>query len=121
MLDTRFGRSRRLVTKLGFKTVFDDATYKISHRNLLILARKNGLNRPRLGMVIAKKNIKFAVDRNRVKRVVRETFRLNQQVVEELDIVFLARRGLDKLDSSAQNKVLIDSWRKLSRQVAQSK
>ena len=121
MSGSNFCRGRRLVTKAGYKDVFDDATYKVSHRHLLILARPNGLKSPRLGIVVAKKNIKFAVDRNRVKRVVRETFRLNQQVIQDLDVVFLARRGLDQLEGSVQSKILIDSWHKLSRQAAQNR
>lgn len=82
-----------------------------------MLARPNDLNEARLGLIVAKKNVRLAVKRNRIKRVVRESFRLNQQNLETLDIIFLARRGLDKLEPAVQHKVLLDSWRKLSRQM----
>ncbi len=113
-----FGRSKRLLTKAGFKAVFDNSPYRVSHRNLLLLARPNDFDKARLGLVVAKKNVRLAVKRNRIKRVVRETFRLNQETLKPLDIIFLARRGLDSLEPSAQNKLLLDSWRKLSRQIS---
>ncbi|RLA41359.1 MAG: ribonuclease P protein component [Gammaproteobacteria bacterium] len=120
MPDMGFGRSKRLLTKGAYKAVFDDSPYRVSHRNLLMLARPNGLNEARLGLIVAKKNVRLAVKRNRIKRVVRNSFRLNQQTLETLDIVFLARRGLDRLEPSAQQKLLLDSWRKLSRQISKA-
>ena len=113
-----FGRSKRLLTKAAYKSVFDDSPYRVSHRNLLLLARPNGIEGARLGLIVAKKNVRLAVKRNRIKRVVRDSFRLNQQMLETLDIIFLARRGLDKLEPAVQQKLLQDSWRKLSRQIS---
>ena len=113
-----FGRSKRLLTKAAYKAVFDDSPYRVSHRNLLMLARPNGLKEARLGLIVAKKNVRLAVKRNRIKRVVRDSFRLNQRTVETLDIIFLARRGLDKLEPAVQQKLLLESWRKLSRQMS---
>jgi len=118
MPDMGFGRSKRLLTKAAYKAVFDDSPYRVSHRNLLMLARPNGLKEARLGLIVAKKNVRLAVKRNHIKRVVRDSFRLNQQTVETLDIIFLARRGLDKLEPAVQQKLLLESWRKLSRQMS---
>ncbi len=86
-----------------------------------MLARPNGLKEARLGLIVAKKNVRLAVKRNRIKRVVRNSFRLNQQPLEALDIIFLARRGLDKLEPAQQQKVLLHSWRKLSLQISKVK
>ena len=47
----------------------------------MVMARPNQVGHPRLGMVIAKRLLARAVDRNRVKRCVRESFR---QVLAEL-------------------------------------
>ncbi len=115
-----FGRSKRLLTKVAYKAVFDDSPYRVSHRNLLMLARPNGLQEARLGLIVAKKNVRLAVKRNRIKRVVRDSFRLNQQALETLDIIFLARRGLDRLEPSVQHQLLLESWRKLSRQIGKT-
>ena len=118
MPDMGFGRSKRLLTQAAYKAVFDDSPYRVSHRNLLMLARPNGATEARLGLIVAKKNVRLAVKRNRIKRVVRDSFRLNQQDLANLDIIFLARRGLDRLEPAVQQKLLLDSWRKLSRQVS---
>jgi ribonuclease P protein component len=42
----------------------------------MVMARPNQAGHPRLGMIIAKRLLARAVDRNRVKRCVRESFRL---------------------------------------------
>ncbi len=86
-----------------------------------MLARPSGLKEARLGLIVAKKNVRLAVKRNRIKRVVRDSFRLNQQTLETLDIIFLARRGLDQLEPAEQHKLLLQSWRKLSRQMKKVK
>jgi ribonuclease P protein component len=67
--------------------------------------------------VVAKKNIRRSVDRNRVKRVVRETFRHSQSLLDSLDIVFLARQGMDRLTPREQTDLLENSWRRLSRKL----
>lgn len=46
----------------------------------------------RLGIVVAKKNIKLAVDRNRLKRLVRESFRKQQLGLLGLDIVVIIKK-----------------------------
>ncbi|WP_221774916.1 ribonuclease P protein component, partial [Citrobacter braakii] len=74
--------------------VFDSPTGKVPVKNLLILARENGLDHPRLGLVIGKKSVKLAVQRNRLKRLMRDSFRLNQKMLAGLDIVIVARMGL---------------------------
>ncbi|MRI33392.1 ribonuclease P protein component [Endozoicomonas sp. OPT23] len=112
-----FGRELRLCSAADFKQVFDHTDIKVSNRHLLILARENNLDHPRLGLVIAKKNIRFATGRNRVKRHIRETYRLNQDDLGNLDIVVLARRGLGELESCDINKLLTRQWSKLHQKL----
>jgi len=52
-----------------------------------------------------------------VKRVVRETFRLAQQQLDSLDVVFLSRPGMDKLSPKEQTELVENSWRRLSRKL----
>jgi len=47
----------------------------------MVMVRPNQVGHPRLGMIVAKRLLARAVDRNRVKRCVRESFR---QVLPEL-------------------------------------
>lgn len=80
---------------------------------MLILARPNQLSHARVGLVIAKKNVRLAVDRNRVKRTIRESFRLTSASLPDLDIVVLARRGLGELDNRTLQQLVNNSWLRL--------
>ena len=86
---------------------------KVSDKHLLILARPNQLSHPRVGLVIAKKHVRLAVQRNRVKRAIRESFRLTSSSLPDLDIVVLARKGLGELDNRSLHQLLNNSWIRL--------
>jgi len=64
---------------------------------------------------VPKKALKRAVWRNRVKRVVRESFRLNQHNLPAIDIVVIAKGGVKEMDNEALFKLLEKLWRTLSR------
>ena len=117
MPDVTFGREKRLLTARAFQAVFSDTRYKVAHPHLLLLARPNQFAHPRLGLVVAKKHIRFAVDRNRVKRVVRDTFRLAQCEISSVDVVFLARKGMEKLSPCEQTELMQNSWLRLCRKL----
>ncbi|MDP2057663.1 MAG: ribonuclease P protein component [Thiobacillus sp.] len=69
-----------MVNKADFDQVFAD-NQRARTDYVMVMARPNQMGYPRLGMVIAKRLLARAVDRNRVKRCVRESFR---QVLPEL-------------------------------------
>jgi len=62
----------------------------------------------RLGLAVAKKCAKRAVDRNRLKRLARESFRQHKQSLAGFDIVLLARHA----SVSATNQELLKSLEK---------
>jgi ribonuclease P protein component len=72
-----------------------------SSNGLEVLAAPNGLNYPRLGLIVPKKIIATAVGRNRIKRLVRESFRLHQTQFTGLDVVARIRSKID--DNIIQN------------------
>ena len=111
-----FGREKRLLTPQQFKTVFDSATNKVSSRNALLLARDNQLGHPRLGLVVGKKNVKLAIERNRIKRQIRESFRLSQNRLNGVDIVIVARRGIADLTNTELRQQFDKMWQRLVRQ-----
>ncbi len=88
-----FQQERRLLKASDYRHVFDNA-FKINNKAFTLLARKNHTNHSRLGLVIAKKNLKLAVQRNRVKRLLREYFRCHQQSFANYDLVVLTRREI---------------------------
>jgi ribonuclease P protein component len=114
-----FTKATRLLTPYDYKQVFAAAALRVSSKELLILARSNQLDHSRLGIVVAKKNVKLATARNRIKRVTRETFRHQQhQLVNAaggIDAIVLARAGLGLLDNGALHDLLNQLWRQLQR------
>lgn len=94
-----FSKSLRLLCSGDFKVVFDDAPIRASHQYFLLLARPNQLDHPRLGLVVAKKHLRFAVQRNTYKRLMRELFRHQQHELGNVDLIFLTRKGIDNLDN----------------------
>jgi ribonuclease P protein component len=115
-----FGREKRLLTPRQFKAVFDSPSGKVPGRNVLLLARENDLQHPRLGLVIGKKSVKLSVERNRIKRQIRETFRHHQMELAGWDIVIIARKGLADLDNPELAKQFAKLWKRLSRNPAKT-
>jgi len=116
-----FTKSMRLLSSSDFQTVFDDAPLRTSHQHFLFLARTNQLDRPRLGLVIAKKHIRHAVDRNRMKRLIRETFRVKQQQLAGIDVIVLARKGMHEATNAVLIEQLNGQWQRLIRKLQKAK
>ncbi|MBQ0755623.1 MAG: ribonuclease P protein component [Amphritea sp.] len=113
MNEFSYPRQLRLLTGGDFKQVFSRASIKVSEKHLLILACPNELDHPRIGFVFSKKNIRFAVHRNRVRRIIRESYRLNQHSLPNVDIVILSRKGLGDLDNEEIQSLISRSWTRL--------
>ena len=102
-----------MLEAVDFQAVFNDAQFRASHKYLLILARsgRNKVNtNARLGLVVAKKHIRLAVERNRIKRLIRESFRLQQQHLKGIDAVVIARRGLDQQSNREIFEAVNEQW-----------
>ena len=128
LLRQKFTRQSRLLRPADFKRVFEQP-YRSGDNCFRILARPNGILSHRLGMAVAKKAIPHAVGRNRIKRLVRESFRkqmvgqkagqmVEQPVEEALDFVVLPTAQA----ASQTNKELVESlsvhWQKLNKKAA---
>ena len=116
-----FTKTMRLLNSKDFQTVFDDAPLRTSHQHFLFLARINQLECPRLGLVIAKKHIRHAVDRNRMKRLIRETFRAKQQQLVGIDVIVLARKGMNDVTNAVLIEHLNGQWDRLIRRLQKAK
>lgn len=78
-----------------------------------MLAVKNDFGHPRLGLVVAKKHIRKAVQRNRIKRVIRDNFRRHRHSIMNIDIVVLARKEALDVAPSLLQKSLEKHWLRL--------
>ena len=109
-----FPPTARLSTPSHYQSVFDAPTYKISSRAFLLLARVAEAEYSRLGVIVAKKHVRRASHRNRIKRLVREHFRLAGFSVP-LDLVVLARVAVDQMDNARVREELTALWEKMER------
>lgn len=110
----RFRRTQRLLKPADFKSVFDQP-FRSSDRFFTVLARTNQLEWGRLGMAIARKQVRQAVDRNRLKRLARESFRLNQQQISGFDCIVLARKGVTEAPNEHLLRSLAKHWQFIAR------
>lgn len=111
MVKLNFSKGARLLTPDQFKFVFQDPL-RAAAPEITILSRPNNLDIPRLGLTVAKKNLKRAHERNRVKRLCRESFRLLQHDLPASDFVIVAKKGIDKLDNESFYNILDKLWRR---------
>ena len=100
-----------MLAPVQFKAVFEQPQ-RASTPQLTLLARQNNLEHARLGLTVAKKHLKRAHDRNRIKRLVRESFRLKQHQLPNCDFVFVAKGGIGKLTNAELFETLEKLWQR---------
>lgn len=114
MADQGFPASRRLLDSKDFDAVFKKNKYLVSTPEFLLLAKRNQLKQKRLGMVVSKRITSHAVDRNSLKRLIRDVFRRTE--IFSLDIVVLTRSKVNLLPNSELINILSKSFVSLANQ-----
>jgi ribonuclease P protein component len=117
--ENNFSRELRLLTPTHFEYVFSDAIPSVSPQ-ITLLARISTNSNPRLGITLPKKRVKYAHDRNRLKRIIRESFRLHRHSFPNIDIVVVGKSGLDKLSNQDLFFLLGKLWKKLTSRCEKS-
>lgn len=115
MTEYCFPRHNRLLNAGDYQSVFNDTSSKVFAGEFLLLARKRDDDQTRLGLIVAKKTDKRAVGRNRIKRLVRDSFRHHKIPLSGLDIIFLARQGIKELDNPTLHERLDKAWDQLAK------
>ena len=113
MADRRFARDQRLTRSSEYAFVFARPQRR-SDKALTLLSRNNGRGFARLGLAVSKRHIRRAVDRNRLKRLIRESFRANQQQLPGIDIVVLPRAAAANLSNQELLSRLNRHWQELA-------
>jgi len=108
----RFRSADRLKKRYEFRQV-QLGGRRIHTPHFLLVVRPNALPNTRLGITVTKK-VGSAVQRNRIKRVVREVFRRNRQLFPAShDVVFIAKRDAKGIGYDALLAELRRAARKL--------
>lgn len=103
-------RKYRLASKREVQSVFAAKPKKISRNYLLVLYVPNQLDYARLGIIVGKQHLRLAVDRNRVRRLIRESFRHERLKLKGLDLIVMIRAKCSSLDSKTIRNHVDNLW-----------
>lgn len=112
MTAERFPRSLRLTKADEFRRAFRQGR-RVSDSLFTVVAVRNGSGCARLGLAVSRKAARRAVDRNRIKRVVRDAFRRGQVRLSGFDVVVLARPAARSETNAALRLSLTTLWQRL--------
>jgi ribonuclease P protein component len=88
-----FGKNERIRKRQDYLRIYQQGV-RINSTHFTIITCRNRTEVRRLGMTVSKK-AGNAVQRNRIKRLLREFFRLNKsRLPASQDIVIIAKRGI---------------------------
>jgi len=95
----RFSKQAKLLKTDEFSSVFNFRK-RISAHYLVMHYQPNSQEQVRLGLVVGKKTCKLAVDRNYMRRVLREFFRIQQHQIAHVDLVVRVQKKFDRVNFS---------------------
>ncbi|MCG6985055.1 MAG: ribonuclease P protein component [Thiocapsa sp.] len=113
--DLGFPRTCRLTRAPQYRHVFN-APRRAGGTGFILLFRGNAVGQARLGLAISKKCARRAVDRARLKRLVRESFRLHRTGLGAWDIVVLCAPGASDLANERLLSILDRAWMTIGNQ-----
>ncbi len=99
MNSLRFSKQAKLLKTDEFSSVFNFRK-RISAHYLVMHYQPNSQEQARLGLVVGKKTCKLAVDRNYMRRVLREFFRTQQHQISHVDLVVRVQKKFDRVNFS---------------------
>jgi ribonuclease P protein component len=108
----QFRRAQRLRRPAEFRDVYSKGR-RIGNEMFAANVLANSTGTARLGMAIAVRAAGNAVRRNRVRRLIRESFRLHQRSLPALDIIISARTAAWATEASQLREGLARLWQRI--------
>jgi ribonuclease P protein component len=81
-----------------------------------VTASSNDKHGARLGMAVAVRIAGNAVERNRIRRIIRESFRLHQHALPAFDLIVSARPKASGAPAAELHASLVALWKKVIEQ-----
>lgn len=116
----RFTRRNRLLDAAAYGRVFKKAS-RSRDTLFTVLSRSNGDTIARLGLAVSKKHCRQATARNRLKRLIRDSFRRHQEALSGLDIVVINQPAAKAADNLTIRESLQNHWQRCERAGTQEK
>ena len=91
-----FSSENKLTCTAQFDEVFKKNDKTLKTDEFLFLSKENLVGKNRLGIVVGKKNVPLSVERNKLRRLIREGFRTILSPDLEIDLVVLVRPGINR-------------------------
>ncbi|UAJ65274.1 ribonuclease P protein component [Candidatus Schneideria nysicola] len=107
----KFAKKLRLLNSKHFSFVLQKYK-KFYTQEIMILWRLNMLEYPRIGFLISKKIIKKSHERNRIKRLIREHFRINYLTLPNIDFIIIVKKNIVDLNNHTIKEQLEIIWRR---------
>jgi ribonuclease P protein component len=115
----QLGPDRRLRSKLDFDSIYASGR-RLDDRFFGVRFRPNALGAARIGLAVAVRTAGNAVSRNRLRRLVRESFRLAQHELPALDIVIAAKFPATAAPATSLRASLATLWKRVADTCAAS-
>ncbi len=112
-----FTPAQRLVHKPQFDAVYQQGS-KLGDSCFLVLIKPNDVNFARLGLSVSARTVGNAVNRNRIKRVIRNSFRLAAAQLPAVDIVINTRPGAREASNAVIAERLSQHWKNVVKRCA---
>jgi len=109
----KFPREARLLDATSYGQVFK-RNRRVTNQHWIVLGHRSKTGSSRLGLAIAKKRARRAVDRNRLKRIARESFRHQRQQLHGFDVVVMNKDRATSASSVELRRSLDTLWLELS-------
>lgn len=108
-----FPREARLLRGSDYRRILGNRTARFRGHQIEVRYTPSPAGCARLGMTVPRRALRRAVDRNRFKRIVRESFRHQRAELPTVDVLVRPARGVHRLDPEAVREELTRAWARI--------